>query len=97
MLKRYLFVFLILSLSAQKVKSQDFSALWEDYFSFFEIVDITKSDTKIYAASENVVFSYDVNTNEIEKINVTKNRIPRIELIGDILNIRYYKYSSSIS
>ncbi|SHG73103.1 type IX secretion system anionic LPS delivery protein PorZ [Winogradskyella jejuensis] len=90
MLKRYLFVFLILSLSAQKVKSQDFSALWEDYFSFFEIVDITKSDTKIYAASENVVFSYDVNTNEIEKITTIQG------LSGELISTIEYSASNQL-
>lgn len=69
MLKRYTLVFftilcVVFSLEAQ----EDFSALWQDHFSYFDIKDVTKSEFKVYAASENVVFSYDVNSNEVEKI-----------------------------
>ncbi|RNC88361.1 MAG: ABC transporter substrate-binding protein [Winogradskyella sp.] len=67
MTKRYIFVFILLFTSIFST-AQDFSALWQDYFSYFDIVDVTKSEFKIYAASENVIFSYDVNSNEIEKI-----------------------------
>ncbi|WP_296343533.1 two-component regulator propeller domain-containing protein [Winogradskyella sp.] len=68
-MKRYTLVFFIIICSIFKLEAQkDFSTLWHDYFSYFEIVDVTRSEFKIYAASENVVFSYDVNSNEIEKI-----------------------------
>ncbi|MDG5490505.1 two-component regulator propeller domain-containing protein [Psychroserpens sp. SPM9] len=66
MLKRILVVLLILV--SFKGVSQDFSTLWEGYFSYFEIRDITRSEDKIYAASENAIFSYDVFSNEIETI-----------------------------
>lgn len=48
--------------------AQNFSALWEGYFSYFDIVDVTQGDNKIFAASENAVFSYDINTNELTTI-----------------------------
>ncbi|ARV09549.1 ABC transporter substrate-binding protein [Winogradskyella sp. PC-19] len=68
MLKRYFLVCILTICFVAKTNAQDFSALWQDYFSFFDIVDVTRSDFKIYAASENVIFSYDVNSNEVEKI-----------------------------
>lgn len=61
-------VFILLVLVSFKGVSQDFSTLWEGYFSFFEIKDVTKGNDKIFAASENAIFSYDVLTNEINKI-----------------------------
>ncbi|MEH6534822.1 MAG: two-component regulator propeller domain-containing protein [Psychroserpens sp.] len=66
MLKRIVVV--LLTLVSFKGVSQDFSTLWEGYFSYFEIRDITKSEDKIFAASENAIFSYDLFSNEIETI-----------------------------
>ena len=61
-------VFILLALISFKSSSQDFSLLWEGYFSFFNVNDITQGNDKIFAASENAIFSYDVLTNEIETI-----------------------------
>lgn len=52
--------------------AQDFSVLWESHFSYNNIVDITASDTKVYAASENVLFSYDLLSNEIETLTTVE-------------------------
>ncbi|MCC1485473.1 type IX secretion system anionic LPS delivery protein PorZ [Winogradskyella immobilis] len=68
MLKRYILVFYIIFLTSFSIEAQDFSALWEGHFSYFNVIDVTRSNTKIFAASENVIFSYDVNTNEVETI-----------------------------
>lgn len=69
MLKRYALVFFtILSFGFTSQAQEDFSALWQDHFSYFDIKDVTKSEFKVYAATENVVFSYDVTSNEVEKI-----------------------------
>ncbi|MGR7812948.1 type IX secretion system anionic LPS delivery protein PorZ [Lacinutrix undariae] len=48
--------------------SQDYTALWKDHFSYFEIKDVVQGNGQIYAASENAVFKYDVETNTIETI-----------------------------
>ncbi len=65
MAKKSIFIlvqFLIISLQAQ-----DFSGSWKDYFSYNDIRDISFGNNKIYAASENAFFTYDVNTNEVQK------------------------------
>ncbi|TCK67663.1 hypothetical protein DFQ05_1442 [Winogradskyella wandonensis] len=90
MLKRYLLVFFLTLFCVQEAISQDFSALWQDYFSFFEIIDVTKSQTKIYAASENVVFSYDVNTNEVEKITTIQG------LSGELISTIEYSTTNDL-
>lgn len=48
---------------------QNFSNLWEAHFSYNKIVGVRAGDNKIYAASENVVFVYDTQTNET--LNIT--------------------------
>lgn len=59
---------LLLLFFSIKGYSQDFSTLWEGHFSYYDIKDISQSDTKIYAASENAIFSYDVATHELQTI-----------------------------
>jgi len=66
MFKRILFI--LLALVSFKGFSQDFSTLWQGYFSYFEIRDVTQGNDKVFAASENAIFSYDLTTNEIETI-----------------------------
>lgn len=48
---------------------QNFSNLWEAHFSYNKIVGVRAGNNKIYAASENVVFVYDTQTNET--LNIT--------------------------
>jgi len=65
-------VYLLFVLMVTFGSAQDFSALWQGHFSYFNIVDVTRSDTKLYAASENALFSYDVNTRDIETITTVQ-------------------------
>ncbi|SDR79608.1 hypothetical protein SAMN04515667_0690 [Formosa sp. Hel1_31_208] len=62
-------VFILLAFISFEAVSQDFSALWKGYFSYFEIKDVARGNDKIFAASENAIFSYDIFTNEIETIS----------------------------
>ena len=48
---------------------QNFSNLWEAHFSYNKIVGVRAGNNKIYAASENVLFVYDTQTNET--LNIT--------------------------
>lgn len=50
------------------VLAQDIATGWEAHFSFAHIVDLTLKDNLLYAASENAVFTYDINTSEIKAI-----------------------------
>jgi len=65
---KYVYV-LLLFLNFGTLFSQDFSADWVGYFSYLDIADISQSEEKIYAAADNAIFTYDINTNEIEKIS----------------------------
>ena len=90
MLKRYILVFFIVFSTSFSLIAQDFSALWEGYFSYFNIVDITRSDTRIFAASENAIFSYDVNTNAIETITTVEG------LSGDFITTIEYSAENQL-
>uniref|UniRef100_UPI00404A5FE0 type IX secretion system anionic LPS delivery protein PorZ n=1 Tax=Gelidibacter sp. TaxID=2018083 RepID=UPI00404A5FE0 len=58
----------IIFLTFCSVTAQDFSSLWQGYFSFNNVNDITQGDNKIFVASDNVIFTYDLTTNLIETI-----------------------------
>lgn len=66
------------------VSAQDFSAFWEDHFSFYNIKDVSQGNNKIYAASENAVFSYDLITKEISKITTVHG------LSGELISTIHY-------
>lgn len=49
--------------------AQDYSKAWTGFFSYLEIKDISQGSQKIFVASENAIFSYDIYTDEIETIS----------------------------
>lgn len=60
---------IVLFLFPSLVFAQDFSANWEGFYSYFQIQDISYGAGKIYAAAENTVFSYQINSGITEKIS----------------------------
>lgn len=64
--------------------AQDFSALWEGHFSYNNINEIVKGNNKIYAASDNVIFSLDLQTNELNKLTTVNG------LSGETISTIYY-------
>lgn len=60
--------FYLLLLSFQLGFSQQ-NQLWKGYFSYNEIEDLSESPTKIFAASENALFSKNLSTNDIKTTN----------------------------
>lgn len=59
-----IFIFLITFVS----NAQNYAALWEGYFSYYNIKDVVQGDNKIFAAAENVIFTYDLASNELQTI-----------------------------
>lgn len=45
------------------------SSLWKGYFSYTQINDISQDETKIFAATENSVFSEDVISGDVKTLN----------------------------
>lgn len=50
------------------IKAQDFSATWEGYFSFFKIKDLDAAGNLLFTASENAIFSTDLQSFHQEEI-----------------------------
>jgi ligand-binding sensor domain-containing protein len=59
-----LFLLFVIQLSFSQNKS-----LWKSYYSYNDIVDITQSNDRIFAASENAVFTKSKTNNELKTIN----------------------------
>jgi hypothetical protein len=47
----------------------DFSSNWEDFYSYNNVKDFIKVNSKIYAIADNAVFIYDTDTQEVEKLS----------------------------
>mgnify|MGYP000598526497 CR=1 FL=1 len=59
----YIFLFSII-FSAQT----DYSASWEDFYSYNNVKRFVKVNDVVYAMVDNAIFSYNTSTNEIHKI-----------------------------
>ena len=66
MKNKYTVIILLLTIGFSN--AQNYSALWEDHFSYLNVNDIVQGNGKVFAASENAVFIYDILTNELETI-----------------------------
>tara|TARA_R110002012_G_scaffold312248_1_gene522480 strand:+ start:13446 stop:15824 length:2379 start_codon:yes stop_codon:yes gene_type:complete len=83
-IKNKLFFILALFFVSNIVFSQDYSADWKGYFSFLNIQSVSRGETKIYAASDNAVFSFDTVTREMEQITTING------LSGEKISTIYY-------
>lgn len=63
----FFFFFMVWTMSGQ-----DFSALWQGYFSYHHINDIAVGSDKVYAASENALFTYDMSTRNFETLTTVE-------------------------
>ena len=75
----YIFLFSLV-ISAQT----DYSASWEDFYSYNNVKDFTKVDTIIYALTDNAIFTYDVLSGEINKLSSIQG------LSGETTSTIYY-------
>ncbi|MET2986458.1 type IX secretion system anionic LPS delivery protein PorZ [Aureibaculum conchae] len=68
MIKR-LFFLIIMLLSLLSWSQTDFSPSWEDFYSYNNVKDFIKVESKIYAVTDNAVFIYDEISQETEKLS----------------------------
>ncbi|WP_405611145.1 hypothetical protein [Polaribacter sp. Asnod1-A03] len=47
----------------------DYSDSWEDFYSYNNVKDFVKVNDVIYALADNAIFTYNISTNEIEKVS----------------------------
>ncbi|WP_308991568.1 ABC transporter substrate-binding protein [Mariniflexile litorale] len=82
MLKRLLVFIICLAPLIQH--GQGFSALWKGHFSYYNVKQVVQGNSKIYAASENAVFSYNIQTKAIKELNTVNG------LSGETISTIYY-------
>ena len=58
-----------MSLSLLGWSQTDFSTSWEDFYSYNNVKDFIKVESKIYAVTDNAVFIYDEISQETEKLS----------------------------
>ncbi|TYB78870.1 type IX secretion system anionic LPS delivery protein PorZ [Bizionia myxarmorum] len=79
-----LFFMLTLFLVSNVVLSQDYSANWKGHFSFLNIQSVSKGETKVYAASDNALFSFDIISRELNQFSTING------LSGEKITTVYY-------
>jgi len=83
-MKKSLYLILVTLGLTLSLNAQDFSALWEGHFSYLNIKDVIVGNTKVYAASENAIFTYDLETSELNKISTING------LSGEFISTIHY-------
>jgi ligand-binding sensor domain-containing protein len=81
---------LFILLACNTTVAQDFTDSWEGLFSFTTIVDIEESSTAVYAASENAVFIYDLNSRSFTTLTTVNG------LSGDEISQIHYSEDKSV-
>lgn len=64
-----LFILFTLFFSLLFSAQTDYSASWEDFYSYNNVKDFVKVDDVVYALVDNAVFTYDVVTKETDKLS----------------------------
>ncbi|MBC8755198.1 T9SS type A sorting domain-containing protein [Kordia sp. YSTF-M3] len=80
-------LYLLLLLSYISVNGQSFNS-WLGHYSYNNVIDISLSSDKIYGASENAFFTYDLQSNEIEKFSTVNG------LSGEEVSTAYFSESA---
>ena len=70
----------------QQINTED----WEGHFSYNNIKSVANGDGKIFVASENVLFTYDVFTNELETITTIEG------LSGEFITTIHYSNNNNL-
>ena len=63
-------LYLLLLICCVSVNGQSFENSWLGHYSYNNVIDISLGTDKIYGASENAFFTYDLQSNEIEKFSM---------------------------
>ena len=79
-----IFSFYILISSLVIYAQTNYSASWEDFYSYNNVKDFTKVDTIIYALTDNAIFTYDVLSGEINKLSSVQG------LSGEVTSAIHY-------
>jgi hypothetical protein len=78
------FTSVLLCLFSLTLTAQNFEDEWEGHFSYVSVTSISQGNDRVYAASENAVFTFDLSTREIE----TKSTVNGLS--GETISTIYY-------
>jgi hypothetical protein len=62
----------------------DYSASWEDFYSYNNVKDFTTVDNTVYALTDNAIFTYDTVSGELNKLSSVQG------LSGETTSVIYY-------
>ena len=79
----FLILFCLLSFTTS-LWGQNYEAFWTGHFSYLNINKVVDADDKFYAASENALFSYDLQTNQLSTITTING------LSGELISTLHY-------
>ena len=86
-MKKRILCFVLLVIMQMGFAQNNF--LWQGYFSYNEIKDVSGSATTIYAASENALFSKNTSTSQLKTTNTIDG------LSGETISALYYSSTSN--
>ena len=89
MIKKNLYLFILL-LNSCCAFAQEYSEAWTAYFSYNRITALAEADNQIYAAAQNSVFSYDLQTNETRLFSTVQG------LAGEAISAIHYSDATGI-
>tara|TARA_R110002072_G_scaffold22615_1_gene79250 strand:- start:69709 stop:72018 length:2310 start_codon:yes stop_codon:yes gene_type:complete len=81
---KYIATLVLLFTIISSAKAQNFEESWEGHFSYVSIKAISQGNDRVYAASENALFTYDLSTQEINTISSING------LAGEAITTIYY-------
>ena len=67
-MKKYLFFFLLI-ISNFSFSQTDYSQVWEDFYSYTNVKDLTQENGVIYALTDNAIFTYEISSGNLEKFS----------------------------
>ncbi len=80
-------LYLLLLTCSVLVHGQSANNSWLGHYSYNKVIDISQSSDKIYGASDNSFFTYDLQTNEISKYSTVNG------LSGEEISTAFYSQS----
>ncbi|MDC7994835.1 type IX secretion system anionic LPS delivery protein PorZ [Altibacter sp. HG106] len=83
-------VCILIVLATFRLSAQNFEDTWSDFFSYVTVKDIVVGNDRVYAASTNAVFSYDLSTQEITTLSTVNG------LAGDQISTLYYSQNFNV-
>lgn len=96
---KHKYIFILIYWVTSFSNAQDYSALWEGHFSYLNVNDIVQGREKVFAASENAVFVYDIQSTVLETITtingLSGESISTIHY-SEVYNLLVIGYSSGL-